>query len=148
MTTTEANKQLVRRWFEEVWNNKHADLIDEMMAPVVRGYGLKNKPDGVMESSDHFKKFHAGFLQAVPDIQISVEDTIAEQDKVAARCRVTGTHTGEGLGVPASGKRIDFTGTVFIRIENRKIVEGWNNFDFHVMFQQISAARVAAALPE
>lgn len=134
--TTEANKQLLRRWFEDVWNNKRAHAIDQMMAPKIRGYGLQNDPAGVMESSEIFKSFHAGLLQALPDIHISVEDVIAEDDRVAVRCRVIGTHLGAGLGIPASGNSVDFTGTVFARVEDGKLVEGWNNFDFQTMFQQ------------
>jgi predicted ester cyclase len=68
-----------------------------------------------------------------------VEDVIAEGDKVVARCTVRATHTGEGLGFTASLKPIEITGVSISRIENGKIVEGWNHFDFMTLFQQIGA---------
>lgn len=73
----------------------------------------------------------------MPTSKVIVEDTIAEGDKVAARCSVHGKHTGDHLGVAASNAHVDFTGMVIVRVKDGKFVEGWNNFDFLRMNQQI-----------
>jgi predicted ester cyclase len=86
-----------------------------------------------------FKLVHEQFRGAFPDITVVVEDMIAEGDKVAARCSVRGKHTGDHLGVAATNTPVDFTGISIVRIKDGKIVEGWNNFDFMRMNQQIGA---------
>src|SRR5687767_1233580 len=91
-----AEVEFIHRWFEEVWNNKREDAVDEMLAEDGVGYGLG--PETVM-GRENFKAFHRKFVSAYPDLHVTVEDTIVEGDKIAARCRVTGTHCGEGIGV-------------------------------------------------
>ena len=85
------------------------------------------------------KSFHQAFRDSFPDIIVTVEDMIAEGDKVAARCSVRATHTGNSLGYAATNKQIEITGMVLARIENGKIIESWNNFDFLKLRQQIDA---------
>ncbi len=75
---------------------------------------------------------------AFPNIEVIVEDVIAEGDKVVARCSVRGKHTGESLGTPATQSDIEFTGIAIVRVgEDVKISEAWNNFDFLKMNQQL-----------
>jgi steroid delta-isomerase-like uncharacterized protein len=93
-----------------------------------------------------FKSFYANFRSAFPDIQIIVEDTVTEGDKVVARCRVKATHTGDGLGFPPTSRPVDFTGMCIVRVENGKIAESWNNFDFLTLFQQLGAIQFPNAL--
>jgi steroid delta-isomerase-like uncharacterized protein len=134
---SEENKALIRRWFEEVWNRGRVDAIDEMLAEDGVAYGLSDSP--IVGPKD-FKPFHAQFRGAFPDIEVVVEDVIAEGDKVAARCSVRGTHRGDHLGVPASQAQIDFTGTLIASIRDGKFVESWNSFDFARLYQQIGAS--------
>jgi len=134
---SEENKALIRRWFEEVWNKKNAAAIDEMFAADGIAHGLGDDAKVSMKGPADFKPFHAIFCGAFPDIQVVVEDVIAEGDKVAARCSVRGKHTGDNLGVAASNAAVDFSGMVIVRIKDGKIVEAWNNFDFQRMNQQI-----------
>ena|ERR1700742_929912 len=134
---TTPNDTVQHRWFEEVWNKGRADAIDELGAPDVLGHGLVDADGNEVRGVEAFKSFYEKFRSAFPDIQITVEDTVSEGDKVLARCHVKATHTGEGLGFPPTNKPVDFTGMCLIRIENGKIAESWNSFDFLTMFQQL-----------
>jgi steroid delta-isomerase-like uncharacterized protein len=132
---SDANKQLIKRWFDEVWNKGRAEAIDEMFAPHGRAHGLSD--DDSVIGPNEFKTFHARFRGAFPDIVVVVEDMVAEGDKVAVRCSVRGKHTGDSLGFAATQTPVGFTGMVIVRVEDGKIVEAWNNFDFMSMNKQL-----------
>lgn len=134
---TEKNKALLRRWFEEVWNKGRAEAIDEMMAQDTIAYGLSDDPENPLKGPAGFKPFHETFRGAFPDVEVVVEDMIAEGDKVAARCSVRAKHAGDHLGIAASNAPVDFTGIAIVRVRDDKIVEAWNNFDFLKMNKQI-----------
>lgn len=127
------NKALIRRWFEEVWNKGREAAIDDMLASraVVHGLG----PD--LQGPEAFKSFHRAYRNAFPDVKIQIEDIVCEGDTVATRWGGSGTHQGDGLGFPATGKPVRFTGMLFARVENGKLTEGWNIFDQLGMFQQM-----------
>ena len=135
--TLDANKALVRRWFEEVWNKGRAEAIEEMFAAAGVAHGLSDDPSAPLRGPAGFKVLHEQFRGAFPNITVVVEDVIAEGDTVAARCSVRGKHLGDHLGVPASNAPVEFTGMTIVRIKDGKIVEGWNNFDFLRMNKQI-----------
>jgi steroid delta-isomerase-like uncharacterized protein len=137
------NKTLVRRWFEEVWNKGRAAAIDEMLASDTVIHGLGN--DDLHGPTD-FKRFHAAYRQAYPDVTIQIDDLVAEGDMVAVRWTASGTHRGEGLGFPATNKHVRFSGMVFVRVEQGKLVEGWNNFDQLGMLQQLGVVNLPSAL--
>jgi steroid delta-isomerase-like uncharacterized protein len=124
---SEANKQLLRRWFEEVWNQRRGESIDAMLSPHARVYGLGGDSDPIGPAE--FKTFHRGFCDAFPDIHIVVHDTIAEGDKVAVRWTVEVTHLGGGLGFPATGKRATMEGTTIATVKDGLIDGGWNFMD-------------------
>jgi steroid delta-isomerase-like uncharacterized protein len=138
-TMTTENKQLFRRWFEEVWNQGSVEAIHEMFAEDGIAHGLSEDPENPMRGPSDFKKFHAAFRSAFPDMIITVEDTIAEGDKVVARCSVRGKHSGGGLGIAATQTPVEFTGISIVRIKDGKIAEAWNNFDFMKMYRQLGA---------
>jgi steroid delta-isomerase-like uncharacterized protein len=132
------NKVIARKWFEEVWNKGRAAAIDEMCTASVAVHGLG--PD--MQGTGAFKQFHTAYRDAFPDVAIHIDGLIAEGDMVAVRWSGTGTHRGGGLGFPPTGRAIRFTGMAFLRIENGKLVEGWNNFDQLGMFQQLGVVNL------
>jgi steroid delta-isomerase-like uncharacterized protein len=136
---TQANEALVRRWFEEVWNKRRADAVDEMFAEDGVAHGLSDDAGSPLRGPTAFKEFHAKFVEAFPGIVVTVEDTIAEGDKIAARCTVRGKHQGDSLGFAATQAPIEISGIAIVRIENGKIVEAWNNFDFMTMYKQLGA---------
>jgi steroid delta-isomerase-like uncharacterized protein len=135
---SQANKDLVRRWFQEVWNDGRTSAIDDLLAPNGVIHGLS----GEMRGPSAFKPFHAAYREAFPDVTIRVEDMIAEGDLVAIRWSGTATHRGDTLGFAATQQRVQFTGMGFARIAGGKLVEGWNNFDQLGMFQQLGVVNI------
>ena len=144
---TSDNASLIRRWFDEVWNRGRAEAIDEMFAEEGVAHGLTDESGAELRGPAHFKTFHSRFREAFPDIEVVVEDTVSEGDKVAARCTVRGRHRGDSLGFKATDSPVEFTGMSFVRIADGKIVEAWNNFDFMSMFQQLNVLRLDDAAP-
>lgn len=135
---SEANKALVRRWFEEVWNQGREETIDELFGASAVGYGLGDT-DVTTRGPAEFKIFANNLRGALPDIHMKIEDCIAEGDKVTVRLTVDGTHKGAQLGVPPTGRRIRIAGIVVVRIANGQIVEGWNSWDQLGLLRQIGA---------
>lgn len=145
---TSDNASLVRRWFEEVWNKGRADAIEEMFDEEGVAHGLADETGAELRGPAHFRVFHRQFREAFPGIEVVVEDTVSEGDKVAARCTVRGRHEGDSLGFAATSRPVEFAGMSFVRIRDGKIVEAWNNFDFMTMFQQLGALRMDSAAPD
>jgi steroid delta-isomerase-like uncharacterized protein len=133
------SQDLIRRWFEEVWNKGREDAIDEMFAADGIAHGLTEEGDKTLRGPEQFKPFYRAFRSAFPDLEVVVEDTISEGDKLAARCTVRGKHQSDSLGFADPGLTTDFTGITIVRIERGKIVEAWNNFDFMRMYKQLGA---------
>jgi len=134
---SEENKQIIRRWFEEVWNNGRADAIDELFDADGIAHGLSDDPSNPIKGPANFKPFHTAFREAFPNMMIVVEDVVAEGDKVAARCSVRAKHDGEFMGKAATQSPVEFTGITIVRIDKGKIVEAWNNFDFMTLHRQV-----------
>ena len=136
---SEENRALIQRWFEEVWNKGRAEAIDELFSAEGIAHGLADEGGQPLRGPAGFKPFFQKFREAFPDIEVIVEDTVSEGDKIAARCRVRATHKGDSLGFAATHKPVDFTGISIVRIKDGQIVEAWNNFDFTSMSQQLNA---------
>jgi len=128
---------ILERWFEEVWNKGNESAIDEMADPNVVGHGLLDADGKEVHNVAGFKVFYKQFRSAFPDIHIEIEETVSEGNKIAARCLVTATHTGQGIGRAPTNKPVRFTGMCIVRIKDGKIAEAWNNFDFLAMQQQL-----------
>ena len=129
----------LHRWFEEVWNQRSEDAIDEMFAEDGVANGLNDAEGNALRGPEAFKTLHRAFLAAYPDLKITVEDTVCEGDKIAARCKVSATHAGEGIGVAPTNQPIEFTGLTIVHLKDGKITEAWNEFDFMTMYSQIGA---------
>ena len=127
------DKALIRRWFEEVWNQGRVEAIDEMLAE----HGVIHRLGDDLRGPSGFKPFHASYRNAFPDVSIHVEDVVSEDGLVAARWSAAGTHRGGGLGFEATGRPVRFHGMTLARVEQGKLVEGWNVFDQLGMLQQI-----------
>jgi len=136
--SVEENVALIRRWFNEVWNQRRLDAIGEMMAPdaVIRGLGEAGE---VVRGPAEFRLFAERFQKAFSGIRIMVEDAFGSGDKVAARWSAEMTHTGDELGIPATGRAVTICGITIARVENGKVVEGWNNWDQLGLQQQLQA---------
>jgi steroid delta-isomerase-like uncharacterized protein len=134
---SEENKALVRRWFVEVWNKGRADAIAELLSDDAVVHGLVEDASQPLRGPAGFLPFHAQFREAFPEIEVVVENQLAEGDLVATRCSVRGTHAGDSLGFAATHLPVEFTGVAITRIKDGKIVEAWNNFDFMKMYKQL-----------
>jgi predicted ester cyclase len=120
----------MHRWFEEVWNQGREEAIDEMMADDCIAHGLVDKDGNELRGIAPYKAFFRGFQSDFANLRVDVLDAITDGERMAAHCLVTGKHL-------ASGKPVTFTGMTFTRWRDGKIVEAWNNFDFHVMEKQL-----------
>jgi steroid delta-isomerase-like uncharacterized protein len=132
-------ENILYRWFEEVWNNRSEEAIDELFAEDGIANGLNDAEGSPLRGPEGFKTLHRAFLAAYPDLNITVEDMISEGDKLAARCTVRATHTGEGLGILPTDQPVEFTGMTIVKIKDGKIIEAWNEFDFMKMYSQVGA---------
>ena len=139
--STEQNKSIVRRWVEEGWNKRNTSLIDQLFTP--NFYQHETGPETV-NSSETLKPFVAGYLSAFPDLQFTIEDLVAEGDKVVWRFKATGNNTGPFMGGPVTGKSIAVTGTITFRLENSRMAEAWLNLDVLGLLQQVGIIPVAA----
>jgi steroid delta-isomerase-like uncharacterized protein len=133
MDTHPDARDVSRRWFEEVWNARRDDRIEDLMSADADGH----LPNGVLRGPSGFREMQRSFLGALPDLQIEVEDILAEGNRAAVRWRARGTHTGDGLGLPPSQRGIDVRGTTWLRIENGQIVEGWDTWDLTGMMASL-----------
>ena len=131
---SEENKALIRRFYEEVWNDKNLDAIDELVAADSVDHEL---PPGLPPGREGAKAFVGMYLGAFPDTRITIEDIVAEGDRVVTRWSATGTHTGELMGIPATGKQINVTGLDINRISGGKSAEHWGQFDQMGLMQQL-----------
>ena len=138
---SDANKALVRRWFEEVWNQGREETIDELLAAHGVGHGLGDTEVDVHGPAE-FKPFVRNLRGSFPDLHIKVDDAMAEGDMVSVRLTLEGTHRGADLGVPPTGRRIRIAGIVVVRISGGQLVEGWNSWDQLGLLRQIGALPV------
>jgi steroid delta-isomerase-like uncharacterized protein len=145
---SEENKALVRRWFEEVWNRGRAEAIDELFAEDGVAHGLAGERGRELRGPGGFRPFHESFRAAFPDIEVVVEDAVAEGDMVAARCSVRGTHRSPALGFAATNRPVEFEGVAIVRIRGGQIVEAWNFFDFMSMYRQLDVLDLRLAADE
>jgi steroid delta-isomerase-like uncharacterized protein len=134
---SQANKDLFERWFTEVWNKGRAEAIDEMLTPDAVVYGLDDTSGTPISTPEEFRKFHKQFRGAFPGIVVTIDDLVAEGDKVAGRCSVRGNHSGNHLGIAATNVDIAISGMAFIRVKDGKVAEAWNNFDFLKLNRQL-----------
>jgi len=137
---SQQNKDVMYRWFDEVWNKGQASAIDELLGKDAVIHGLNDPSGKPVTGTEAFKKFHTQFRSAFPDLMVDVEDCIAEEDKVVARCNVRAKHSGPLVGLSATNADVNFNGIAIIRVENGKIAEAWNNFDFLTMNRQLGVA--------
>jgi steroid delta-isomerase-like uncharacterized protein len=135
--STEENKALARRWFEEVFNAQNFDVADEITAQDAVNHDptITDIPSGPEGDRYVVNLYHGAF----PDAQITVEDQVAEGDRVVTRWTGRGTHQGELLGVPPSGNHVEIEGMTINRISGGKIAETWTAYDALGMMQQIGA---------
>lgn len=137
------NKTLARR-ANELWSSGDVATVDEIFTSNYVNY-QHHHPDSpnVIRGTEAWKKLVIEFHQAFPDFHDTIEDQIAEGDKVVTRFTARGTQQGEIMGIKPTGKQVSLTGISIHRIENGKIVETWTNWDMMGMMQQLGAVSLS-----
>ncbi len=134
--STEQNKTLVRRYWDEAWNNGNLAVMDELVATDFDGHPLPSDPN--FGSGPEGQKRLVGLYRgAFPDMRMTIDDMVADGDRVVVRWTARGTNTGEMMEIPATGKSATVTGIIINRLAAGKIVESWGNFDALGMLQQL-----------
>lgn len=129
----ENNTTVASRWYEEVFNGGHLELIGELFAPNF----VDHDPSNPLPGFEGLRQLVSTYRGAFPDIHLTVEDEITEGDKVVTRFTGRGTHKGPLMGIPPTGKRVTITAIDILRFENGTIVEHWGNQDLLGMMQQL-----------
>ena len=140
---SEQNKALSKRFTEEVFNQGKLQLADELVASNATFYDA-GVPGGKFTGPEGMKQFVQIYRGAFPDVRITINDQIAEGDKVVTRWTATGTHKGQLMGIAPTGKHSTVTGMNIDRYQNGKIVEGWANYDMFGMLQQLGVVPALA----
>ena len=133
--SAEDNKATARRWYEEVFNAGNLDLIHELFAPNF----VDHDPVNPLPGLEGVRQVVGMYRGAFPDLHITVEDWVAEADKVVIRFRAQGTHKGPLMGIPPTEKQVTVTGIDMLGFEHGKISEHWGNRDDLGMLQQLGA---------
>lgn len=140
------NAALAHRWFEEVWNKKRLDAIDEMADPKAVGHGQQFH-DGLI-NLEEFRAFAAHLHGAFPDLRVTIEDTITEGDRVVLRWKLQMTHSGQFLQYSPTNKQVNISGITILRVANGKIAAGWDKWDQLGLLEQIGAVPVQVPRPD
>ena len=130
---TEANKALTLRYWEEVANKGNLDLIEEICAPDY----VCHEVDQDIRGPEGVRQFIFMLRAAFPDLHVTVEDVIAEGDKIVQRWTGRGTHQGELMGIPPTGNRVSVDGITISRFKDGKVSEEWEVYDMMGMMQQL-----------
>ena len=132
--STEANRSLLRRAWDEVYDQRRLDSIEEFVLDDV----IAHEPDGDVRGVEEFKRYLATYLAAFPDTSMTVEDVVAEGDKVVSRYTVRGTHKGttEEYG-PPTGKQVVMEGITLYHFKDGKLAEMWDHYDNLAVMRQL-----------
>ena len=141
--SADTNKEIVRRLGVEPWEG-NLGVIDELVAPDYVGHDPA-QPE--MHGPEGIKEFITGYLAGFPDGRITIDGQLAEGDMVATRWTGRGTHQGELMGIPPTGKQVTVSGITISRVKNGKVVEEWSNWDTLGMLQQLGVVPAMAGAP-
>ena len=134
---SEQNKTLVTRAVEEVWNRANYDALEEFVASDFLIHGAT--PQEEIHGREGAAQFFMMLRGAFPDLHFTIDDMVAEGDRVVTRWTATGTHKGDFQGIPPTGKRVTFSGTDIDRIAHGKAVECWPSIDELSLLKQLDA---------
>lgn len=130
--------EVMRRWFEEVWNGRDPSRVPHYLAKDAVIHALDEHGQGAV-GPEGFIPFLNRFLENFGEICFTVHEVVEQGPMAAGRWTATLAHTGDGLGMPATGRRITVTGLSLARIEDGKLVEGWNEWDRQGLARALTA---------
>lgn len=132
--TLEANKSIMQRMIDDVWNKGDMTAAEELFAPDHTSPSAPDLPPG----ADGVKMLAGMFRAAMPDYSMSIDFMVAEGDKVVGRFTQSGTHTGDPLmGIPANGRAATWTETGILQVKDGRIVKSWYDVDMAGMMMQM-----------
>ena len=131
------NKAIVRRLYEEVWNKRNFEVLSELISPSHALQGPNSSGSSI--GPEAYKRQVLRFLEGYPDLRWTIEDIVAEKDKVVACWTLSGTHKGDYMGVPATNKKVSVGGITIHHIAGGKIMDSHTNWDLLGMMQQLGA---------
>jgi steroid delta-isomerase-like uncharacterized protein len=129
------NKSIVRRLYDEVWNERKMEVLQELISPSHALHAANTS--GSKIGPDAYKRNINQFLTAFPDLRFDIEDTVSENDKVVACWTISGTHKGEYLGIPATDQKISVEGVTIHHVAGGKIMDSFANWDALGLMQQL-----------
>lgn len=132
------NKAIVHRLYEEVWNKRRLELVDEIISP---SHALHDpNVTGSAIGPEAYKRQVTRFVTAFPDLRFTIEDAVAENEKLVVAWTISGTHQGAFMGIPATNKKVSVEGITINHIVNGKIMDSYVSWDALGMIQQMGAA--------
>lgn len=135
MSGTVTPRTLLRKHTEDVWNQGNLDAVEKYIADSYTEHDPSVHDE--LRGPEAYRRNVESFLTAFPDLEVTIEDSIVEGDKIAMRQRFRGTHTGEFVGIEPTGAEIDSTSFVICRVEDDKIAETWVETDMLGLFEQL-----------
>jgi steroid delta-isomerase-like uncharacterized protein len=129
----EQNKEIVKRYWNGKWNERRPEILDELLTSNVVNYGTSMKINNLEE----YKQVYGMFLSAFHDTHFTIEEIIAEGDKVMTRASMSGVQKGALEGIPPTGKTINISIFTVFRLVDGKIAEEWEIYDDLGMMQQL-----------
>ncbi len=133
--------ELSRRIFEDVWNRKNLNAIDDLISA---NYIHHDANSPAASGIDGYKQFVNYYMNAFPDAHFTIDDAFTDGHNEVTRWTVVGTHEGELAGIPRTGRRFSVTGISIARVANGKITESWNNWDALGLMQQLGVVSAEA----
>jgi predicted ester cyclase len=134
--TAEQNKALVRRLVEEIQSGHNLGLVNELFDT---GFVDHSVPPGLPPDREGVKMQFAMFFRAFPDLRVVIHEQVAEGDRVVTRKTFHGTHQGDLMGIPPSGRPVAFDVIDILRVSNGRITDHWNLVDQLALMRQIGA---------
>jgi steroid delta-isomerase-like uncharacterized protein len=132
------NKAIVRRLYEEVWNKRRIELVDELLSPSHAMHDNQLPDSGI--GPEAYKRNVARFVTGFPDLRFTIEDMLSENDKVAVGWTISGTHKGEFRGISPTGKKVSIEGITINHIAEGKIMDSYISADYLGLMQQLGVA--------
>ena len=131
------NKAIVRRLYEEVWNRRKLEVVSEIISPSHALHAPNISGSSSSIGPEAYKRQISLLLAGYPDLHWTIEDTIAEKDKVVVCWTISGTHKGDYMGVPATNKKVSVDGITIHHVAGGKIMDSYSNWNIFGMMQQL-----------
>jgi steroid delta-isomerase-like uncharacterized protein len=132
------NKAIIRRLYGEVWNARRLDLVNEIISPSHALHGTNT--EGAAIGPEAYKSTVTRFLTGLPDLRFSIDDMVAEDEKLVVSWNISGTHKGDFMGVPATNKKVSIDGITINHVVNGKIMDSYVSWDALGTLQQLGVA--------